>query len=203
MTELAGNKLTSSDTLDESKNQEQYSVCEEMRVEECDVNMLMTEVAGTVIDSSDESENRLNIAKLDTDIKKTESCVNGETVCSWSLGPTECELSDESRSQYDRCSMSVYQQRQQPVTPVVESGSIGPTVVNMHDVDKHLATNKQTNVKQDSISTSNQWLSNTFSVITSGILGKSKSKIGKEVMENVNTNTKTNLVFKPEFNFFL
>ena len=38
-------------------------------------------------------------------------------------------------------------------------------------------------------------------MITSGILGKSKSKTGKEVTENVDTNSKTKLVFKPEFNF--
>ena len=99
--------------------------------------------------------------------------------------------------------MSVYQQMQQPVTPVVESGCIGPTVVNMHDINGCLATNRQTNVKQDSISTSNQWLSNTFSMITSGILGKSKTKMGEEVMENVDTNSKTKLVSKPRFNFFL
>ena len=116
---------------------------------------------------------------------------------------TECGSDKESRSRHDRCSMSAYQQTQQSVTPVVDSGSIGPTVVNIHDIDKCLVTNKHTNVKQDSISMSNQWLSNTFSMITSGILGKSKIKTGKEVTENVDTNSKTKLVFKPEFNFFL
>ena len=51
---------------------------------------------------------------------------------------------------------------------------------------------------------SNQWLSNTFSMITSGILGKSKLEIvkGEDITENVDTNNKTKLVFKPEFNFF-
>ena len=111
--------------------------------------------------------------------------------------------SDASSSRGTRCSMSNPQQPKQPVTPVIESGSIAPTTVNIDDVDKCLVTNKHANVKQDSTSMSNQWLSNTFSVITSGILGKNKSKTGKEVTENVNTNSKAKLIFKPEFNFFL
>ena len=246
-----GSKPTTSDTIDELRSREQYGVCEEMNKEECDVNMLTTDLMQTVIDSSDESRNRSNVAKLDGNAGKTKADVKGESVCTqddidtndtsrnriykstlgvmydsmqeplkmiddgtdvaeqgnveqlWTPRSTECESDEESRSRQDRCSMSAYQQMQQPVTPVVDSGSIGPTVVNIHDIDKCLVTNKHTNVKQDSISMSNQWLSNTFSMITSGILGKSKIKTGKEVTENVDTNSKTKLVFKPEFNFFL
>ena len=121
----------------------------------------------------------------------------------WTLRSTDCESGEKSRSRQARCSMSVYQQTQQPVTPVIESGSIAPIAVNIDDVDKCLVTNKHANVKQDTTSMSNQWLSNTFSMITSGILGKSKSKTGVEVMENVDTVSKTKLVFKPEFHFDL
>ena len=111
--------------------------------------------------------------------------------------------SDESSSRGTRCSMSNPQQPKQLVTPVIESGSIAPRMVNIDDVDKCLVTNKHANVKQDTNSMSNQWLSNTFSMIISGILGKSKSKTGKEITENVDTNSKAKLIFKPEFNFFL
>ena len=91
--------------------------------------------------------------------------------------------------------MSADQQMQQPVTPVVQSESVGSTVVNIQDVDECLVTNKHTNVKHDSISTSNKWLSSTFSIITSGILGKNKAKTGKDFTESVNTNSKT-MVFE-------
>ena len=246
-----GSKPTTSDTIDESRSREQYGVCEEINIEECDVNMLTTDLTQTVIDSSDELRNRSNVTKLDGNAVKTKADVRGESLGTqddidtndtsrnriykstlgvmydsmqeplkmiddgtdvaeqgnveqlWTPRSTECESDKESSSRHDRCSMSAYQQTQQSVTPVVDSGSIGPTVVNIHDIDKCLVTNKHTNVKQDSISTSNQWLSNTFSMITSGILGKSKIKTGKEVTENVDTNSKTKLVFKPEFNFFL
>ena len=52
---------------------------------------------------------------------------------------------------------------------------------------------------------SNQWLSNTFSRIASGILGKSKAGItNREVTtENVDTINKLQLLFKPEFDFTL
>ena len=77
--------------------------------------------------------------------------------------------------------MSTYQQTQQPVTPVVGSGCIEPTRVNIHDIDECLVPNKCECSKQDSKHLSNQWLSNTFSLITSGSWGKSKIKKGKEV----------------------
>ena len=99
----------------------------------------------------------------------TEVTVYESVEQTWNSGPTVCDPGDELRSRQARCSMSTDQQMQQPVTPVVQSGSIDTTVVNTWDVDKCLVTNKHTNVKQDSISMSNQWLSNAFSKITFGI----------------------------------
>ena len=109
--------------------------------------------------------------------------------------------SDESSSRDNRCSVSNLQQPEQPVTPVIQSGSIDTTVVNKQDIDECRVTNKYTNGKQDSIPVSNQWLSNAFSKITFGIWDKSKIKTGEEVMENVNTNSKTKPTLTPEFNF--
>ena len=111
--------------------------------------------------------------------------------------------SDESSSQGTRCSMSNPQQPEQLVTPVIQSGCIEPIRVNIHDIDECLVTNKCECSKQDPKQMSKQWLSNTFSMITSGILGRSKIKTGVEVMENVDTISKTKLVFKPEFHFDL
>ena len=119
----------------------------------------------------------------------------------WNSGQTVCDPDEESKGRQARCSVSIYQQMQQPVAPVIQNGSSGTTLVNKQDVDKCMVINKHTNDKQDSISMSNQWLSSTFSIITSGILGKNKTKTGVEVTENVNTNTKTKLNSTPEFNF--
>ena len=47
-----GSKPTTNDTLDESRSREQYGVREEISKEECDVNMLTTDVTQTAIDSS-------------------------------------------------------------------------------------------------------------------------------------------------------
>ena len=52
-----GSKPTTNDTLDESRSREQYGVHEEISEEECDVNMLTTDVTQTAIASSDESRN--------------------------------------------------------------------------------------------------------------------------------------------------
>ena len=119
----------------------------------------------------------------------------------WNSGQTVCDPDEESKGRQARCSVSIYQQMQQPVAPVIQNGSSGTTLVNKQDVDKCMVTNKHTNDKQDSISMSNQWLSNTFSKITFGIWDKSKIKTGEEVMENVNTNSKTKPTLTPEFNF--
>ena len=150
---------------------------------------------GVIFDSKQEL---LKVTDDGTEVTKQESV---EQI--WNSGPTVCDPDEESRSRQARCSMSIYQQMQQPVTPVVQSGYIGTTVVNKQDVDKCLVTNKHTSDKQDSISLSNQWLPNAFSKITFGIWDKSKTKTGEEVMENVNTNSKTKLTFTPEFNFSL
>ena len=112
-------------------------------------------------------------------------------------------VSDESSSRDDRCFMSDLQQREQPVTPVVQGGCIGTTVVNKHDIDGCCVTNKCECSKQDSRQMSNQWLSSTFSMITSGILGKGKNTKAKDFTENVDANSNAKLVFKLEFNFFL
>ena len=116
---------------------------------------------------------------------------------------TTSMVSDESSSRDDRCFMSDLQQREQPVTPVVQGGCIDTTVVNKHDIDGCCVTNKCECSKQDSRQMSNQWLSSTFSMITSGILGKGKNAKGKDFTENVDANSNAKLVFKPEFNFFL
>ena len=110
---------------------------------------------------------------------------------------------DESISRQARCSMSADKRMQQPVTPVVQSESVGSTVVNIQDVDECLVTNKHANVKHDSLSTNSKWLSSAFSMITSGILGTNQAKTGEDFTENVDANSNAKLVFKPEFNFFL
>ena len=166
------------------------------------------------IDTSDTSRNRIHKSALSVmfDSKQelfkvtddgTEVIEQESVEQIWNSGPTVCEPEEESRTRQVRCSVSTDQQMQQPVAPVVQSGFIGTTLVNKQDVDKCLVTNKHTNDKQDSISLSNQWLSNAFSKITFGIWDKSKIKKGEEVTENVNTNSKTKLIFTPEFNFSL
>ena len=166
------------------------------------------------IDTSDESRSRLQSSSLgivlnserellkvtEVDPDETDQEIAGQI---WNPGPTVCNPDKELRSRQARCSMSTDQQIQQPVTPVVQNGSIGTTVVNKQDVDKCWVTNKHTNVKQDSISVSNQWLSSAFSKITFGVWGKSKNKIktGEEVTENVHANNKSTLTSMPEFNF--
>ena len=116
--------------------------------------------------------------------------------------PSSTEIAcDGSISRGTRCSMSNPQRAEQPVTPVIQSGSIDTTVVNKQDGDKCWVTNKHTNVKQDSILVSNKWLSSTFSKITFGVWGKSKA--GEEVVENVHANSKPALTSMPEFNFSL
>ena len=114
----------------------------------------------------DSKRERLKLTDDNAEAKERESVEQ-----KWNQGPTVCDQDEESRSRQARCSMSTDQQLQQPVTPGVQDESVDATVVNRHDVDKYLVTNKHTNVKQDSISVSNQWLSNAFSKITFGCLG--------------------------------
>ena len=116
---------------------------------------------------------------------------------------TTSMLSDESKSRGDRCSMSDTQQAEQLVTPVIQGGDIDTTVVNKHDIDECCVTNKYECFKQDSQQMSNHWLSNTFSMNTSSILGKGKIVKGKDSAENVDISNNTKTVFMPEFNFSL
>ena len=108
---------------------------------------------------------------------------------------------DESISRGNRCSMSSLQWTEQLVTPVSSDESIDTTVVNRQDVDECSVTNKHTNVKQDSISVSNKWLSGTFSKIAFSVWGKSKT--GEEILELENVRDKPKLTLTPEFNFSL
>ena len=166
------------------------------------------------IDTSDTSRNRIHKSALsvmlDSKLEPFKVTDDGTEVLEqanveqkWNSGLTVCEPEEESKSRQVRCPVSTIQQMQQPVAPVVQSRFIGTTLVNKQDVDKCLVTNKHTIDKQDSISSSNQWLSNAFSKITFGIWDKSRVKAGEEVTENVNTNSKTKLTFTPEFNFSL
>ena len=98
--------------------------------------------------------------------------------------------------------MSTDQHPQQLVTSVGQDRNVEPTVVNMYDIDKCLATNKQLST-QHSIQTNNQWLFSAFSKFTSNVLGKNRNKVGEEFEENINTNCNSNTAFKLEFNFFL
>ena len=160
-------------------------------------------------DDSDESSRRTRKPVwLDDNVsdgsRSRVCCVRRGARCSRPGEKADANIaSDESSSRGTRCPMSNPQQPEQPVTPVIQSGCIEPIRVNIHDIDECLVTNKCEHSKQDSKQMSKQWLSNTFSMITSGILGRSKIKTGVEVMENVDTVSKTKLVFKPEFHFDL
>ena len=79
--------------------------------------------------------------------------------------PAGCDDSDKSRSRCNRCSTSTYQQQQRPVTSMVQSAHVGPTAVNMHDIDGCLATNKCKVSKQHSIEINNQGLINKQDVL--------------------------------------
>ena len=191
---LTDSQPTGNDTIDALWNSQGHQQVDKY----CGASLVTNDLSQMDSDSSDESKSRLNIVTL----YKSTVEIQLDKTSDYACIQNDADASDKSRSRQARCSMSADQQMQQPVTPVVQSESVGSTVVNIQDVDECLVTNKHTNVKHDSISTSNKWLSSTFSIITSGILGKNKAKTGKEFTENVNTNSKT-MVFKPEFNFFL
>ena len=116
---------------------------------------------------------------------------------------TLIETNDESRDRDNRWSMSTDQHPQQLVTSVGQDRNVEPTVVNMHDIDKCLATNKHEPSTQHSIQASNQWLFSAFSKFTSNVLGKSTNTVREEFVENINANCNSNPAFKPEYNFFL
>ena len=116
---------------------------------------------------------------------------------------TQMDTNNESRGRGNRCSMSMNQHSQQPVTSVGQGRNIEPTVVNTHGIDKCLATNKHEFSTQHSIQASNQWLFSAFSKFTSNVLGNNTNKVGEEFAENIKANCNSNPAFKPEFNFFL
>ena len=206
---LTSSTVTISDTLDESRNRVQHGLHMETVKETVEVNML-TETMDQEIDSSDESKSRFNVKSLEADGTSMKTVVAGlqiqtdgdsnDASQNRKLRSTTSDLSENSTSREDSCSMSTLQKVHQPVTPVQELKHIEPTRVNTYDIDECLVTNKS-NSKQ----MSNQWLSNTFSRIASGILGKSKVETtNREVTtENVDTTSKLQLVFKPEFDFTL
>ena len=201
---------TEIDSSDESKNRF------ETIVTETDCAKRKTVVADLHIqadsDSSDSSQNRtfrstltmnLTPRPLRAEVDVTDMAAQDHKITKKSWRETMSDVSKSSTSRNDRCSMSYQQQAEQLATPVMQGGCIDTTVVNKHDVDGCCVTNKCNCFEQDSRQMSNQWLSNTFSMITSGILGKSKTAAGKDSKENVDANSNTKLVFKPEFNFFL
>ena len=228
---LTDSILTINDTLDESRNREQYGLYADTVKGAAEVSIL-TETMDPEIDSNDESKNRRNIKTLEADdvgrktvvaglCNQTDSDSNDSsqtrtfrstlTMNIASRHPeTKVDVADieehavapseNSTSRGDRCSTSTHQRIQQLVTPVQELEHIEPTRVNIHDIDECCVTNKS-----DSKQMSNQWFSNTFSRIASGILGKSKVAVtnGEVITENVDTISKPQLVFKPEFNFTL
>ena len=169
---------------------------------------MLTETMDQEIDSSDESKSRFNINSLEADGISIKTVVTGLQIQADSdsndasqnrkLGSMTGDLSENSTSRKDSCSMLTRQEVHQPVTPVQELKHVEPTRVNTYDIDECLVTNKS-NSKQ----MSKQWLSNTFSRIASGILGKSKVETANReaIMENVDANSKSQLVFKPEFDF--
>ena len=209
---LTSNTVTVIDTLDESRNRLQRSSHTETVHETVEVNML-TETMVQEIDSGEESKNRFNVKVIEADSssRKTEVADlqvqtdgdSNDASQSQKLRAKTGELGENSTGREDSCSMSTRQEVHQLFTPVQELKRIDTTVVNEHDIDKCCVTNKCEYSKQDSTQMSNQWLSNTFSMITSGILGKSKTVKGRVITENVDASGNAKLVFKPEFNFFL
>ena len=153
----------------------------------------------TGIDANDESKTRTYRSTL------TVVCGNRQQIPDAVTEDihTQIDTNDESRDRGNRWSMSTDQHSQQLVTSVGQDRNVEPTVVNMHDIDKCLATNKHEPSTQHSIQASNQWLFSAFSKFTSNVLGKNTNKVREEFAENINANCNSNPAFKPEFNFFL
>ena len=113
------------------------------------------------------------------------------------------DTNDESRDRDNSWFMAKDQHPQQLAASAGQDRNVGSTVVNMHDIDKHRATNKHEPFTQHSIQASNQWLFGAFSKFTSNVLGKGKKALREKFTENINTKCNSNPAFKPEFNFFL
>ena len=122
-----GSKPATNDTLDESRSREQYGVHEEISEEECDVNMLMTDVTQTAIDSSDKSRNRSIVAKLNGNAEKTKADVKGESVRT----QDDINTNNTSRNRIYKSTLGVmYDNTQEPlkmiddVTDVTEQANV-------------------------------------------------------------------------------
>ena len=124
--------------------------------------------------------------------------VNSKTPMDLTLISDSC---DESRCKGNRCLRSANQDVQPPATFIVQNRCIEPTMVNMDNNDKCLATNKCVLSKEHSTLMGNQWLSNAFSRFASSVLGKSNE--GKVDNINVGSNPNSKSKSKPDFNFFL
>ena len=132
------------------------------------------------------------------DCKESRQCVRPQTPMELTLVSDSC---DESRCRGNRCFISADQDVQRPATSVAQKRCIVPTMVNMHDNDTSLATNKCVSTQQHSTLMGNQWLSNAFSRFTSSILGKSNEGKVDNINADSNPNSRSNL--KLDFNFFL
>ena len=149
---------------------------------------------------SQEEMNRKNSAnsKEFQDCKESRQCARLQTPMELTLVSDSC---DESRCRGNRCFMAAGQDVQQPAPLVAQNRCIEPTMVNMDDNAKCLATNKCVLTKQRSILMGNQWLSNAFSRFASSVLGKSNE--GKVDNINVDSNPNSKSKSKLDFNFFL
>ena len=136
---------------------------------------------------SREEMNRKNSvnSKEFQDCKESRQCVRLQIPMELTLVSDSC---DESRCQGNRCFRSADQDVQPPATSVAQNRCIEPTMVNMHNNDKCLATNKCVLTKKYSTLMGNQWLSNTFSRFASSVLGKSNE--GK--VDNINVDYNRN-----------
>ena len=109
------------------------------------------------------------------------------------------DSSEESGRRSNSCYISADQDAHQLTTPVSQNIDVEPTMVNMHDNNKCLVTNKRMVTNQQSIQMSNQWLSSPFSMFTSSILrGNSRVK-----MDNINVESNSIPTLNSDFNFFL
>ena len=109
------------------------------------------------------------------------------------------DSSEESGRRSNSCYISADQDAHQLTTPVSQNIDVEPIMVNMHDNNKCLVTNKRMVTKQQSIQMSNQWLSSAFSMFTSSILwGNSRVK-----MDNINVESNSIPTLNSDFNFFL
>ena len=76
------------------------------------------------------------LSKMKIDVADMENQDQERTSKSWRGRSVMSDLSKNSTSREDRCSMSTHQKVQQPVTPVQELKHIEPTRLNIHDVDE-------------------------------------------------------------------